>query len=305
MERLLNVGYRAYHKKFGWYEVVAKVSSQKYTVRFDDTGFEYDASKYHILDNLISDKCGKYFHQVGETYNHPKYGEYKIVEILKGKKVVIEFTKTKYRYTTTTNNAIKGNVKDVFMPTIFGVGYVGSNECKITKQQSYITWHNMLKRCYDVDTQEKHPTYKGCSVCKEWHCFLTFKKWFDKHYAERWCLDKDILKKGNKVYSPQTCCFVPNEINVLFTNRKRFRGETLIGVCYFPPARRFKECFKASMSKGYTKTYLGVYKNEFDAFNAYKKAKEDYIKEIADKWKDQLDPRVYEALYNYKVEITD
>ena len=34
-------------------------------------------------------------------------------------------------------------------------------------------------------------------------------------------------------------------------------------------------------------------------------ARESYVKEVANKWKDQIDPRVYEALMNYQVEITD
>lgn len=305
MERILDVGYRAYHKKFGWYVVVAKVNNQKYTVRFDATGFEYDASKYHILDNFVLDKRSEYFHQIGETYKHPVYGEYKIVEILKGRKAVIEFTQTKYRYTTSTNNAIKGVVKDIFLPTIFGFGYVGSNKSRITKQKSYSTWHNMLKRCYDSDFLKKRTTYKGCSVCEEWHCFATFQEWFDEHHKDGWHLDKDILVKGNKVYSPNTCCFVPNEINTLFTKRQNYRGKTPIGVVYCKPQRCFKECYKATITRGKGSKYIGTFATPVDAFNAYKREKEKWIKEVADKWKDQLEPRVYKALYNYKVEITD
>ena len=41
------------------------------------------------------------------------------------------------------------------------------------------------------------------------------------------------------------------------------------------------------------------------AKKAYKTAKEFYIKEVADKWKDKIDPRAYDALYKYQVEITD
>ena len=50
---------------------------------------------------------------------------------------------------------------------------------------------------------------------------------------------------------------------------------------------------------------LGSFKTELEAFNAYKQAKETFIKELADKWKDKIDPRAYEALMNYEVSIDD
>ena len=51
--------------------------------------------------------------------------------------------------------------------------------------------------------------------------------------------------------------------------------------------------------------YLGVFETEMEAFYAYKEAKEAYIKELANKWKDQIDPRAYDALMDYQIEITD
>lgn len=305
MERLLNVGYRAYHKKFGWFEVVAKLSGQKYTVRFDDTGFEYDASKYNILKNKVCDPRSVYFHQVGEVFTSPKWGTYRIVEVHKGKRVTIEFEETGYRYTTNTKNAVKGNVKDIMRPTIFGIGFVGSSKKNITKQDAYVTWYNMLKRCYDTDSLQKRTTYQGCSVCEEWHCFTTFQEWFNEHHKDGWHLDKDILIKGNKVYSPNTCCFVPNEINALFTKRQNYRGKTPIGVDYCKPQRRFKECYKAAITRGKGNRYIGTFATPVDAFNAYKREKEKWIKTVADKWKDKLERKVYKALYDYKVEMTD
>lgn len=306
MERNLEIGYRNLHPKFGWYEVISKVDNQNFVVRFDSTNYEYTCSKYHILDNYVCDRKNSFFHQIGEKYKHPIYGEYTIVEITGNKKAIIEFDKTKHRYETTIHNIIHKNVKDVFYPLVYGIGYVGEHKGKnISKNLAYRTWKNMLKRCYDVDFLNNRPTYKGCYVCKEWLCFLTFKEWFDKHYVEGWCLDKDIIFKGNKEYAPDKCCFVPNEINVLFTKRQNYRGNTPIGVRYYPAQYRFKECYKAFLSNGSNKSYLGCFKTTEDAFNAYKIAKEKWIKEVADKWKDKLEPKVYKAIYEYKVEITD
>lgn len=308
MERLLEVGYRNQHPKFGWYEVVEKVDNTYYIVKFDSTNYQYSCSKYHILDNHVCDKRNEFFHQVGEEYEHEKYGKYKIVKILKGKKAIIEFENTKYQCEYTINNIINHRVKDAMFPIVFGVGYIGEQRSltnKKSKCEAYTCWHNMLKRCYDYEFQKERPTYKGCCVCEEWHCFTTFNEWFDENYIQNWCLDKDILFKGNKIYSPRTCCFVPNEINVLFTKRQNYRGETPIGVEYCKPQRRFKECYKASFTKGNEKVYIGSFKTPEEAFQAYKVAKEEWIKEVANKYKDQLEPKVYDALMKYEVEITD
>ena len=89
--------------------------------------------------------------------------------------------------------------------------------------KSYSVWHSMLQRCYDDKYHIKHPTYEGCTVCDEWLYFSNFKKWFDENYIEGTQLDKDIFSK-NKVYSPETCCFVPREINVLMSQIERFNN---------------------------------------------------------------------------------
>ena len=47
----------------------------------------------------------------------------------------------------------------------------------------------------------------------------------------------------------------------------------------------------------------GLLKTKFMKF--HKTAKEAYIKEVADKWRGQITEQVYEAMYNYKVEIDD
>ena len=308
MERILEVGYRNQHPKYGWYEVIEKIDSTYYVVKFDETGYQYHCSKYHILKNYVCDKRNSYFHQVGEEYEHEVYGKYKIIEILKGKKAIIEFEKTKYRYECTINNIRNKKVKDSMLPFVCGVGYIGeqkSNIKRLSKKESYICWRNMIKRCYDSAFHKERPTYADCEVCKEWHCFTAFDKWFDEHYVEGWCLDKDILVKGNKIYSPSTCCFVPNELNVLFTKRQNHRGNTPIGVEYCKAQRRFKECYKATLTKCNEKVYLGSFKTPEEAFQAYKVAKETWIKEVANKYKDKLEPRVYDALMKYKVEITD
>lgn len=180
---------------------------------------------------------------------------------------------------------------------IYGIGINDVGYCR--RQTFYEIWNAMLQRCYCANKLKKQPSYIGCSVDVRWRRLSVFKEWFDEHYIEGFHLDKDILIKGNKVYSPENCCFVPQEINNLFVKCQKIRGKYPIGVKY-----RNKKYY-SQLSCGDKKLNLGIFDTVEDAFNSYKKAKESWIKEIANKWKDKIEPRVYEALYNYKVEITD
>ena len=136
---------------------------------------------------------------------------------------------TSIKYGTITNPNYKFLYKRGYLGQ--GVYKVGS-EGKVLKH--YKIWYNMFLRCYDEKVQEKQPSYKRCFVDEQWHNFQNFAEWFDKNYnpeiMEGWHLDKDILVKGNKIYSPETCCFVPQEINTLIISCKAKRGELPIGV---------------------------------------------------------------------------
>ena len=163
----------------------------------------------------------------------------------------------------------------------------------------------MLERCYSLKKHEKFPTYKGCVIDKRWHNFQNFAKWFKENYnsetMQGWHLYKDILVKGNKVYSPETCCFVPFEINTLILTNKGKRASLPIGII----SSKNKKSFISRFNILGIKKHIGVYSTVEEAFEAYKEAKENYIKEFADKWKDLIDSRVYQALQEYQVEITD
>lgn len=94
----------------------------------------------------------------------------------------------------------------------------------------YACWRTMLQRCYSEKCQINHPTYIGCSVCEEWKYLSNFRRWFDLNYVERFQLDKDILIDDNKLYSPDTCCFVPKYLNTLFTDHRNARGDLPLGI---------------------------------------------------------------------------
>ncbi|OMH22071.1 hypothetical protein AC231_05460 [Clostridium pasteurianum] len=174
------------------------------------------------------------------------------------------------------------------------------------EKKAYHTWYNMLTRCYNEKWQEKYPTYKGCIVCEEWHNYQVFSKWFYKNYYEieghRMDLDKDILIKGNKIYSPETSIFVPHCINALFIKKDANRGQLPIGVNVAPSGKYYSLCSNIHNKKPIR---IGLYDNIEEAFYAYKHYKENLIKQIADEYKDEIPKRLYDALYKYEVEITD
>jgi hypothetical protein len=153
------------------------------------------------------------------------------------------------------------------------------------------------------------PTYKGCTVDESWHNFQNFAAWYDKNFyeidGERMELEKDILIKGNKVYSPETCVFAPHSINSLFVKGNSIRGEFPIGVYRHTQTNKYIAQCKISLN-GVKKTInLGIYETPERAFIAYKSYKENLIKQKAENYKDKIPSKLYEAMINYKVEITD
>lgn len=237
----------------------------------------------------------------------------KIIKYNNANDIMVEFQdEYKAKIKSAYKEFKKGNIKNPYYPSVLNKGYFGQGKYKSRGEdgkqtKAYIKWKGMLERCYDEKRHKNHPTYADCYVCKEWLNFQNFAEWFYKHYyecnGEKMCLDKDILIKGNKVYSPETCIFVPNNINVLFTKREKDRGKYPIGIRY---CERDNALIVGCSVNGKMK-HLGYFKsNEIEkAFNCYKEFKEKYIKQIADEYKDLIPKELYEALYKYEVEIND
>lgn len=194
---------------------------------------------------------------------------------------------------------IKSNRKNY--PFAYGHGVNDVANVWKNCRKAFSVWRSMLQRCYDEKYQQKEPTYIGCTVCEEWLMFSNFLKWFEDSYVDGYQLDKDIIHKGNKVYAPEHCAFVPREINSLLLRKQSARGDTPIGVKY----DKRRGYYSASVLYDGHAHFLGYTKNEEEAFLLYKTAKEKRIVEVANMYKDVIDNRIYNALINYKVEITD
>lgn len=187
-------------------------------------------------------------------------------------------------------------------PTMCGIGYHGSEEINY-QSKAYLRWHDMMNRCYNEKFHERQSQYKGFTVCEEWHNFRNFEIWYieNTYGNESLDLDKDILFKGNTVYSPETCCLVPHFINTLFVNTRNGRGDYPVGVFFDID----KEKYRAAMSFMGRQIKLGTFDTDKEAFARYKEYKEDFIQDIAEQNRGKIPFKVYEAMMNWKIEITD
>lgn len=234
----------------------------------------------------------------------------KIIEYVDANNIIVKFL-DKYETKVHTQYSAfeRCDVKNPYYPSVLGVGITGNKYSSKTKE--YQTWRNMIIRCFTNKEKERHPTYKDVTCCDEWLLFDNFYEWlhnqenFDKWLNnEKWCIDKDILVKGNKIYSPDTCCLVPHIINCLFIKCDKSRNGLPIGV------HLVGNKFKARCQNPITKQRydLGNFTTPEDAFYlGYKPYKENIIKQIAELEysKGNITEKCYNAMMNYEVEIDD
>jgi len=226
---------------------------------------------------------------------------YKVVveRILKGRKCIVRFDEP-FTFTKEAHisNVVKGNIDNQHMPSLSGFGILGDVEVDVSGKM-YRSYAGMLKRCYGNDIPAN---YIDCEVCSEWKYIDNFSRWFDTQIVQdNWQLDKDLLVKGNTVYSPSTCVFLPKVINTFLTDRANHRGDYPIGVTYHERIDKYQ----ASCCERGHQNYLGVYKTAEEAFFVYKKEKERLAKVLAEEWKGIIDEKAYNALISFTVDIND
>lgn len=245
--------------------------------------------------------CKTFKNRVGEIYSTKEGYEIEIIRYLNNESCDIRFLNTNVIIENISFIHIKrGNISNPFHPKIFGVGYYGVSKYRCLKikdkQLLHGYWKRMLERCYGAMYQKKFPTYIGCSVCEEWKNLQNFAKWFYENYnpetMQGWHLDKDILVKGNKVYSPETCCFVPNEINVLFQSKSSNKNLPL-GITMK------KDKYNVRITKDGVAYNLGCYSNLEDALKIYAEHKNTFYKDLAEKMETILPKNVIISILNY------
>lgn len=184
------------------------------------------------------------------------------------------------------------------MKKIYGKGIY--NKCDYTSRKNgkktdvYNCWIAMLQRCYDPNFLNKHPSYIDCTVCEDWLDFKKFTEWFEKNYIKGFQLDKDILIKGNKTYSPDTCCFIPQEININIIKPFNIRNLPL-GVY------KHYNKYVSYIKENKVRKYIGSFNTIEEASNSYVIAKQKQLKELAEKYKNTIMLRTYNAVLNYTI----
>ena len=167
-----------------------------------------------------------------------------------------------YRERKPSNRLVEGvGINDspfLVEPTIAG---------KKVRHPAYSTWKNMLERSFNLDFKNRHPAYADVTCCDDWLLFTNFAKWFKNNYVSGYHLDKDILVKDNKVYSPDTCIFVPKEVNLFLILRDSCRGLLPIGVS----AKSVK--YVSQIGDNKHKKHLGYFDTKEQAHQAWQKAK--------------------------------
>ena len=160
----------------------------------------------------------------------------------------------------------------------------------------YQKWFDMLRRCFDLNYQERNPTYKDCTVAEEWRYLSNFIKWVDSQPNKRWreCeLDKDFLSGCDKHYSPDTAWFVSKKVNKFILDCGEARGDHLIGTRYTPHQSK-KNPYSAQCQNPFGRgRYIGRYSTELEAHKAWQAKKHEYACQLADM---QEDERVAKAL---------
>lgn len=233
----------------------------------------------------------------GSIFESVQFGFYQVIEYKSNNHIVVKFTDTGYISNPLLAMHVRnGSVKDYNYPTVVNFGYLGSfgGIKNITKTPLYRKWHGMVKRC--KNPWFKDVTYEDKDVVDEWASYPEFYAWAiaqKGHDKEGWELDKDFLVDGNKIYGPDTCCFIPKYLNGLFRNTKISEQGLPKGVY------RYRGKYIARIWLKDKKVSLGTYESIEEASLAYNSARNEYLRSLAEYYKEDLEDRVYIKLSTY------
>lgn len=133
----------------------------------------------------------------------------------------------------------------------------------------YRRWTSLISRCYSETSLAKSPTYRDKFVCDDWLHFSNFKAWMDQQDWDGLELDKDVLVKGNKVYSSETCVFIPAYVNSSLCLATRARGDYPVGVVY----HKYDQVYRSHIKSFGVRKDLGSYPTPEEAHQAWQNAK--------------------------------
>jgi hypothetical protein len=245
--------------------------------------------------------------KAGDKFRTNEGYEIEVLEYQSYDKVKVRFTEedncVKY---FTLKNILRGSPKNPYHPVVRGKGFIGEgphkskvrgNSSKTTAE--YVHWSSMMTRSYYEEYHRRFPTYIGCSVEEQWYNFQEFGEWcqWQPGFNMGYVLDKDIILQGNKVYGPETCVFIPPELNSIIVTQVKPGKTVPAGISFQNGCQKYiVSCAIDGKNKN-----LGRFACPDEAFKVYKSFKEDLVKERAEKYKDTLDVRAYQAFMNFTV----
>lgn len=316
-EHKYDVGYKQTNRQGLTYEVITYRNNKDIDVKFQD-GFVIEHTKVTKLNqNTI-------FHpdypipkinktpsekRLGETRKNKQGRKMTIIAYRGAADIDVQF-ESKFVVDHTEYKLFeRGTICDPFFPSLYGIGYMGmrtSYKCADKYARQYEVWSSMMKRCYNENC-ERHIWYEDCTVAEEWHCFANFLKWYNEHYYKLpdgmgdLDLDKDMKSHNNKVYGPDTCLLIPAAINRRIYHRITSSSDLPLGVTYDKKTGKYKARGRIDKKD----VYFGKYDTIEEAFQRVKLEKENEICKAAELYKPYMPQEVYDAVINYKVEITD
>lgn len=153
-------------------------------------------------------------------------------------------------------------------------GYGENDLDNVVGNKGYLRWHHMLRRCY----AKGDPSYVGCSVDERWRKISDFLPWFEDNYIEGFELDKDLYIPGNKVYSEDTCLFIPKYLNTFIRTPGRERGTKIMR----------SGRYEANIRRHGHRIYLGSRDTEEEAHQLYVSGRVSLILDEVDKWEGKV-----------------
>lgn len=258
-----------------------------------------------VRGNQKSCGCGGKLHKIGTVLKNTKGLEYVILDYVKvpakhkcghvrmGK---VKFLISGYEKLCELKEIKSGAIKDLLHKGIANVGYIGVGvyTSKGDNVKCYQTWSDMIKRCYSQKDKETERHYRDVIVCDEWHNYQNFAEWFYNHYTDGFVLDKDLSNLNKRCYSPETCTFVPVEVNSFFT------GGLKRGIHWNNSKEKWvAQCQDGELCSTGRKrqTYLGTFDCEQKALSAYKNFKRTKLKSLVSKYKDFITPEMEANMY--------
>lgn len=226
---------------------------------------------------------------IGKRFVTNEGYEIEIIEKMKQGKRRVRF-KNGYEIICERTNIGLGHIRNPYHPSVYGVGYLGVGDYKSNAEgrnaAEYEVWNKMLQRCYSEKYQKRHPTYIGTTVCNEWLNFQNFAKWYNENYPKiesiNFQLDKDLLQGNveNKIYSPETCVFLPKSVNSFLANKKSDNSSGCPGVSWHKTGKKWGASINLFGER--KQKHLGIYSDIELASKSYQCARELEAEKVKD-----------------------